>query len=329
MGNMDKKTYYRGLIGQVWYNATEVLALALTYKPIPKEIEYRKKVRYGSEKNNVMNLFCKKELKDEKKPLFLYIHGGGWISGLLDMRNQYVVKWAQKGFFSASINYSFAPQKVFPTQLQEIFSAIDYLYDKAEAENIDIDNVVISGESAGGYYISYVASCANNPELLDKLGIEFKHRDKLKIKALVSHCGCFDLERLTDITKPQSKFPDMKMMASTFVGMPFKQLTEHLKTQEGKLISPLIEEGFPPSFLIWAAMDYLRYETFDLSEQLEKIGTVYKTYKADGFISAHGWSIVTLFKKSRACLDETWEFVMPYLSEYFEKQNGEWKFKNK
>ena len=326
---MDKKVYNRGMLGQWFYNSTEILALALTYRRMPKDIDYRKKVPYANEKNTHMNILTRKDLKDVKKPLFIYIHGGGWISGLLDMRNQYVVNWAQKGFFSASLNYSFAPQKVFPTQIQEIFTAIDYIYDSADKENIDTENIIISGESAGGYFITYVASCANNPELLDKLGIEFKNRDKFRIKAIVSHGGCYDFNRLTDSSKPQSKFPDIKMMSSTFVGMTFKNLREHLKTQEGKLLSPEFKEGFPPMFLVWGAMDYLRYETFDLAEQLKKIGTEHRVYKADGLISPHAWSIVTMLKKSRKCLDETWDFVLPYVEDYFEKSNGRWEFKRK
>ena len=57
----------------------------------------------------------------------------------------------------------------------------------------------------------------NDKETLDGLGIDFKHFGKAKINALVSICGCFDLQRLTDPQKEQSKFPDMKMMATTFL----------------------------------------------------------------------------------------------------------------
>ncbi len=326
---MYKKVYRRGMIGQLWYNSTEVLALALTHRAVPKDIEYRKKVKYGSEKNNHINIFSRFDFKNVKKPLFIYIHGGGWISGLISMRNPYVVKWAQKGFFSASLNYSYAPQKVFPTQIKEIFSAIDYICDKAEEDNIDFENIVLAGESAGGYFITYIAAFANDAKRLEKLGINFKHCGKIKIKAVVSHCGCYDLNRLTDKNKPQSKFPDIKMMCSSFTGLSFNELREHLKTQQGKLISPEFTSEFPPSFLIWGAMDYLRYEAFDLSEQLNKLKVTNKLYKADGFISLHAWSIVTIFKKSKRCLSETWDFVLPYLPEYFEKANEKWNFKLK
>ncbi len=313
---MDKKIYYRGMIGQVWYNFTEALALAATYRPAPKNI-ITDRWNYGTNSINYIKTQCRDDLENKKKPLFLYIHGGGWISGITKMRDPYILNWAQKGFFTASIAYSYAPQEVFPTQIKEIFTAIDLICDRADDFQIDLNNVVISGESAGGYYIAYVVACLNNPEILKKLNIEFKNIDKVKIKALVSHCGCFNPERLIDTSKPQSEFPDIKMMTSTFAGMSLPALREHLKTDNGRIMIPEITDKFPPSFLVWCAKDKLQHETFDLDKELTELGVIHKLFKGDGKISAHAWSIVTMFPEAKECLRETFDFVLPYLPEYF------------
>lgn len=94
---MDKKIYYRGMVGQAWYNFTEALALVATYRPTPKNI-ISSKFNYGKKKINYIKTFCRNDLTDTKKPLFLYIHGGGWISGITKMRDPYIVNWAEKGF---------------------------------------------------------------------------------------------------------------------------------------------------------------------------------------------------------------------------------------
>ena len=229
------------------------------------------------------------------------------------MRNRYVSEWAKKGFYCASIGYSYAPQEIFPTQIKEIFKALDKILDDAEKYNFDPENVVIAGESAGGYYISYVASCLNNKSILDALGIEFKNIGKMKIKALVSLSGCFDLQRITDVSKKQSEYPDIKMMASTFVGKSFAHTVDFLKTDEAKYYSPKFTEAFPPTFAVWATNDKLRYETFDLCEDLDKLGVPNKQYKADGIIGNHAWAIMPIFKKSKACFDEAYEFVKEYI----------------
>lgn len=319
---MNKKMYLRGLAGQIFYNSTEALALVLTYRPIPKTIEFVKNVRYGKEKNNYMFNYCLKEKKNEKKPLFIYIHGGGWISGLITMRNPYICNWVKKGFFASSVNYTYAPQAVFPTQIKELFTALDYIIDRADEYNIDPMNTVIAGESAGGYFITYITNCLNNPEILEKLGIEFMNIDKIKINAVVSHCGCYNIKSMVSPDKKQSKFPDIKMMAATFIGMPVKKILEYADTEKGKLISPAFTEKFPPTYFTWCALDYLRYEAFDLEEKFKKLGVPYRMFKGDGIISNHAWTIVTMFKKARICLEDTFDFVLPYLPEYF-PQNKE------
>lgn len=309
---MNKKVYLRGKVGQYWYNFTELLVYALTARPCPKELEHSK-ISYANGKQNKIYTYSRKDLKNEKKPLFIYIHGGGWISGITPMRNRYVSEWAKKGFYCASIGYSYAPQEIFPTQLHEIFKALDKIIDSAEEYNFDPENVVIAGESAGGYYISYVASCLNDKSILDGLGIEFRNADKVKIKSLVSICGCYDLQRLTDVSKEQSKYPDIKMMASTFVGKSFNETVEFLKTDEAKYYSPKITADFPPTFALWAVNDKLQYETFDLCEELNNLGVDNEQFKADGIIGNHAWAVMPIFKKSMACFEKAYEFVMKYI----------------
>ncbi len=309
---MDKKLYIRGKLGQYWYNFTELLVYALTVRPCPENLEYEIQ-SYDDGKQNKIYTYCRKDLKREKKPLFIYIHGGGWVSGITPMRNRYIANWAQKGFFTASIGYTWAPDKVYPAQLFEIFKAIDQILDTAEENNFDPENIVIAGESAGGYYISYVANCFNDKSALDGLGIDFRHFGKAKIKALVSICGCFDLQRLTDSDKEQSEFPDMKMMVTTFLGKNLEDTREFLKTDDAKYCSPKFSEKFPPTYAVWSTNDKLRFETFDLCAELDKLGVHNKQFKADGIIGNHAWAIMPIFKKSKICFDDAYEFVEKYI----------------
>ncbi len=314
---MDKKVYNRGMIGQYWYNFTEALAYGLTYRPAPDELTYESRIPYGKGKQNYINIYYPKGKKAEKKPLFLYVHGGGWVSGITDMRNMYISNWAKLGFITASVSYTYAPQKVYPAQLGEVFSAVDFLFDHSDEYGIDTDNIVISGESAGGYFIAYLAAAAADPTLPEKLGIDFRHRDSFKIKAMVAHSGCYNLKRLADKTKEQSTFPDMKMMLSSFLGVKKENISQWLDSEEGKYASPPVSKDFPPTFVCWSAMDKLRYEAFDFMKELDEHCVPYEEFKGDGLISPHAWSIVTIFKKARICFDKAKNFVLPYLPDYF------------
>lgn len=324
---MDKELYRKAIKSHARCNCSEVFAVALTHRPKPKNIEYTKKLKYGDDRLSYVNFYTRKDLKNTPKPLLLYIHGGGWVSGITEMRNPYIMNWVKLGFFACSVSYSYAPQKIFPYQIQQIFTAIDYMFDHAEENCVDMNNIVIAGESAGGYFISFVASCANNPQILDDLGIVFRNKDKLKIKALVSHCGAFDFERLTNPDKPQSAFREMDIMICSFFGMKMPQLREMLKSEYGMLCSPQFTKDFPPSFLAWCERDFLRYETFDQMKCFDELGVPYDSFKGEGIIGRHGFTIVTMVKGGRECLEKTLNFVLPYLPEYFTQECGQWKLK--
>lgn len=116
---MNAKRYLRGMLGQGWYNFTECLAWAILYRKMPEELEYCHKVAYGPKKREWINTISRKDLAGQKKPLFVYIHGGGWVSGVTDMRNTYIMNWAKKGFFCASVSYTWAPQATYPGQVHD------------------------------------------------------------------------------------------------------------------------------------------------------------------------------------------------------------------
>ena len=318
----------RAQIGQYWYNFTELLAQSLTNQKIENEIEYIHKIKYGTSKANVANIMYRRDLEDVKKPLFIYIHGGGYISGKLDMRNQQVQNYAKLGFLAFSIDYTVSPQAIYPTPIQECFNAVDWLLDKQDIYNIDMKNILIAGESAGGYFITMFADLINNPEKMERIGVSFKHAKDVKIKGIISHCGAFDLNRMTDKSKKQSKFPDIIMMCKAFVGKSGKEFFEWLQTEDGKDSIPTITPSFPPTFVIWGAKDYLRYESFDFMEDLKANNVPYDQFEANKEVANHAWSIMTQFKTAKAGYLKSLDFILPYFDEYFVKEEDTWKFKN-
>ena len=311
---MDKKVYLRGKAGTYWYNFTEGLAYALTYKPTPENLIYEKKLRYGSEKLQYINTYCRKDIEDKSKPLMIYIHGGGWVSGITEMRNTYTRNFAEAGFYTACISYTYAPDKDYKGALNEICAATDMIFDLAKEKKIDTGRILLAGESAGGYYIFFMAALAKDKSLAAKLGITFRHNEEFDVDAMISHCGCVNLKRLLDPSCPQSKFPDMKMMVCSLLGMKYDDARKFLETEEGYLSYPHITADFPPVFFTTACFDRLRYEGYDLMKEYNNFHIPYASYEGTGIIGFHAWTIVTKFKKSCECLKRTFDFIMPYFA---------------
>ncbi|MER5792261.1 alpha/beta hydrolase [Streptomyces sp. NPDC001980] len=87
-----------------------------------------------------------------KKPLVVYVTGGGWVmsdrTGNLDQRT-YV---ADQGYAVASIQYrTTTGGATYKDALADVKSAIRYLRANAGTYGIDTDHVFVWGQSAGGY----------------------------------------------------------------------------------------------------------------------------------------------------------------------------------
>ncbi|MGI4752078.1 MAG: alpha/beta hydrolase fold domain-containing protein [Janthinobacterium lividum] len=84
-----------------------------------------------------------------KKPCLVVIHGGSWSGGddkQLPELNSYL---ARRGYCVASIDYRLAPEYKSPLALQDVKSALKYLRTNAEKLQIDTNNFVLLGRSAG------------------------------------------------------------------------------------------------------------------------------------------------------------------------------------
>ena len=90
---------------------------------------------------------------DTPLPLFVLIHGGGFISGDSQTRQaQFLYRYFRNhGFACASVNYRLAGEAPFPAAIEDVRSAVHFLADNAAQYNLDAEKIAVWGESAGGY----------------------------------------------------------------------------------------------------------------------------------------------------------------------------------
>lgn len=107
--------------------------------------------------------------KDEKLPLIIYSHGGGWVLGdadAFDMTIKTIANHTKS--VVAFVNYSRSPESQYPTAINQIYGALKYLSENPDEYNIDSDHIALVGDSAGGNMAAAVAvkSCKEGgPEL--------------------------------------------------------------------------------------------------------------------------------------------------------------------
>jgi acetyl esterase/lipase len=97
-------------------------------------------------------------------PVFVYIHGGGWVIG--DRRIPpftFVHQVVALGWVVCVIDYRLSPMVSFPTHLIDCKRAIAYLRRHARLElQANPEFIVVGGESAGGHLASLVALTAED-----------------------------------------------------------------------------------------------------------------------------------------------------------------------
>lgn len=85
-----------------------------------------------------------------KLPLYISMHGGGFMQGCADFDTKYVERSAAKvPCVIINIDYKLAPEYPFPTALEECYHTILWAIDHAEELNIDPTKIAMGGHSSG------------------------------------------------------------------------------------------------------------------------------------------------------------------------------------
>lgn len=261
-------------------------------------------IKYSDTKNSLCDYYYTQS--ENKRPVLIYIHGGGWVSGVKALRRAYCFEFADRGFFVMNTHYDCAPQKRFPYQFGQLFKAIETLLDSAEKYNLDTSKIVLAGESAGAYFASYLAAIAKDNSLYDKLGINFKYRDTFDVNACVLLNGAYDAKELAGI-----RFINMKTFIYCYYGVNAKEILKNPDDERFEYFSPIkfIGSNFPPTVVGRGRHDGLDAESERLVKLFEKKGIKYVSFMAEGLIGIHGFCLAVNVKEGKRCFEEMFSFV--------------------
>ncbi|MBL4801225.1 MAG: alpha/beta hydrolase [Emcibacter sp.] len=209
--------------------------------------EVRIRLYYPSEERHLPGLF--------------YLHGGGWVLFSLDTHDRLMREYAARANICViGIDYSLAPEKKYPTQLQEIIGAITWCQENAERLGIDSSRLSIGGDSAGA-----------NLSMATALKLKADGKNDV-LKALVLNYGVFDaacqmpsFEKYGNgellLSNDEMKvFWDSYLDDKTLITSPF--------------VSPIKADltGLPATYMVIADHDVLYDENILMQEQLISSG---------------------------------------------------------
>lgn len=117
-------------------------------------------------------------------PAIVIIHGGAWREGSPQNNEEFSRYMAAQGYAVWAITYRYAPAHRFPTQLQDVRTALEFIQQRGGDYETDVERIAIMGRSAGA---QLAMLAAYSPESASSSPIP-------KIKAVVNYYGPVDLE---------------------------------------------------------------------------------------------------------------------------------------
>jgi acetyl esterase len=232
--------------------------------------------------------------RQERLPLFVDLHGGGFVIGDPEMEDPFLPAISEKaGVKILSVDYSLAPEHPFPEALDECYAVVKYAKDHPDELGIDPERLAVGGHSAGGNLGAAVCLVDNE-------------RHELALKALILDYPPLDLH--TDpYLKPRPKKAIPPRMARLFD----RAYAGTREAAKNPLISPAFAtddelRNFPPTLMISASFDSLAEEETVFKDRLGSLAVpvVHRLFED----ARHGF---TLFRGPQA--DEAWQMMVDFL----------------
>lgn len=211
-------------------------------------------------------------------PVFIFIHGGGWVLGDYPTHKRMVRDLVVlTGYSGVFINYTPTPDAVYPTQVNEIYAATKWVAEHGDEINVDGKNMAIIGNSVGGNMSTVTA-------------IKAKEYNGPRIKVQILMWPIVDADFETDSYRQFGKerfltTPTMKWMYDMYIKDPSKR-----KEIYASPLQASIEQlkGLPPTLIQVAANDVLRDEGEAYGRKLDEAGVPVTVVRYNGTIHDFG-----------------------------------------
>ncbi|HAS46722.1 MAG TPA: alpha/beta hydrolase [Microscillaceae bacterium] len=170
----------------------------------------------------------------EKLPAMLYLHGGGYMMGIPEMAMPFysdIIK--RRKVVIVSPDYRLSQKNPFPAGFNDCYDVLLWMRDNAEELNIDLDNFIVGGHSAGGGMTA---------------AITLKVRDTKDVK-LAFQMPIYPMLDYRMITK-SSKMLGSTMWDANINAFAWNLYLRNLQGQVPVYASPALNEdyrGFPPT----------------------------------------------------------------------------------
>jgi acetyl esterase len=213
-------------------------------------------------------------------PVFMFIHGGGWILGDYPTHRRLVRDLVvESGCASVFVNYTPSPEAQYPQAINEIYAATKWVAENGASIKVDGGKLGVVGNSVGGNMTGVTALMAKE-----------KKGPKIAVQIMMWPVADSTFTEGSYATYGADRFlttPMMKWFWDLYTTDP-----EARKQPHASLLNASVDQlkGLPPALIQVAENDILRDEGEAYGRALAAAGVTVTTLRYDGMI--HDWGML-------------------------------------
>lgn len=251
-------------------------------------------------------MYPESTVNDDKLPVIIDIHGGGWMYADKDLNDYYCMGLADRGYVVFNVSYRLVPDVTVDEQLQDVAYALKWIKENMANYPCDTDNILLTGDSAGGQLAVYSAVLLQSEELRNVFNTVDADMD---ITALL-------------LTSPVSYMKDggaFSVYTKPLWGRDYKSKNTYNYMDLDEIID--YAENLPPTYLITSSGDSLaKTQTNRAYELLQSKGVKCKLadYDKEAFGKSlpHVFSVLYPFEEAGStATDSALEFYQEAIAE--------------
>lgn len=215
-----------------------------------------------------------------KLPVFIFIHGGGWVLGDYQTHKRLVRDLViESGYACVFIEYSRSPEAKYPIALNECYAATKWVSEHGDEINVDGKRLAIVGNSAGGNMT--IGTC-----------LKAKSNKGPDIKCQILLWPYSDAGINTESFK---KYGEERFLTKYLMIWMRDNYLSNKAQHDDIHVSPVRAtinqlKGLPPTLIEVAENDILRDAGEELGRKLDEAGVDVTTVRFNGVI--HDWGLL-------------------------------------
>jgi acetyl esterase/lipase len=214
------------------------------------------------------------------QPTMVFYHGGGWVGGTKESSFMSVMPWLEMGWNVVNVEYRMARVAEAPAAVEDALCALRFVVAQAKNYNIDVNKIVVSGESAGGHLAlaaGMIPQTAGFTSICAGGGFAGFENAVPKVAAIINWYGITDLNEML-------AGPNARSYAVQWIG------SSKNRDEVARSVSPLtyVRAGLPPILSIQGDKDPIvpYSQNTRLHEALAKAGSKTELFTVPG--GGHG-----------------------------------------